>query len=124
MAAYGGAALERSVELVLAALRHPNLELAGVVYSWGARRSMCAARDPAGAFWMFGGRDPEPRCLGRDVTDVLAGQVALVAYQRPGGAAQCSRLSRRERWASCWGAIYRHIGIFKTLMTPHHECRV
>ena len=72
---------------MLAAMRHPNLELAGVVYSFGRRTSLCAVRDPYRAFWFFGGRDDEPMCLGRGVTDVLAGRVALVSYQRFGGAA-------------------------------------
>ena len=31
-----------------------------------AGRSMCAVRDPVGALCMVGGRDVEPRCLGRD----------------------------------------------------------
>ena len=94
-AASGPMPVRAEEQLVLAALCHPNLELAGVLYSWGERRSMCASRDPAGAFWMFGGRDAEPRCLGRDVTDVLAGRVALVAYQRPGGAADFESMSKK-----------------------------
>ena len=73
-------------QLELAALGHSNLELAGALYDYGTEKSLCACRDAEGSFWLFGGRD-EPLCLGPDLADVLVGRVALVVYQRPGGAA-------------------------------------
>ena len=74
-------------QLALAALGHPNLELAGVFYERGARKSHRACRDAEGSFWLFGGGG-EPPCLGQDLTDVLPSRVELVVYQRPGGAAE------------------------------------
>jgi hypothetical protein len=62
------------------------MELAGVCYERGWRHSSCAVRSPDGAFWYFK-NDREPWCLGREIDDVLPGQVTVIVFQRRGGAA-------------------------------------
>ena len=73
-------------QLVLALFGLENMELAGVCYERGWRHSSCAVRSPDGAFWYFK-NDREPWCLGREIDDVLPGQVTVIVFQRRGGAA-------------------------------------
>ena len=74
-------------QLVLALFGLENLELAGVGFEHGSRRSSCACRGADGDFWYFK-QGSEPLCTGRTVDDVLPGRVTLVVYQRRAGAAE------------------------------------
>ena len=82
-----------------------EMELAGVIFHRGRSESegryTSAAVGPSGGFWYFDD-DKDPQCIGSEMASVLAKNVAIAVYQRPGGAVECAGL--REHVASAVGS--------------------